>query len=104
MLYDELHQRYGAHIAKRVQQELAPSEFSAVEIDELVTYLEVRAETTHKEYQAQLHNPLSTGSNRSEAMDHLCRRWRAAEDLAYLLSVAENVSATVRMSLAGAKS
>jgi hypothetical protein len=95
MLYEELHQRYGNHIAKRVQQELSVAEFNQIAVPELLSYLELRAEAAHKEYRARLDNPFineELGDSRSDYMDVLYRRWCEAEDLAYLVTIAEDVS------------
>ena len=102
MHYQELHQRYGSHIAKRIQTELNFSEFNQVEVDELATYLEIRAEAAHKEYHVHLDNPFSKReltSGHTNIIDLLHRRWRDAEEIAYLLTVAEDVSTNTRLEL-----
>ena len=99
MLYEELHQRYGNHIAKRVQQELSDSEFKQITLPELLSFLELRAEVAHTEYQTRLDNPFineELGDSRSDYMDVLYRRWCEAEDLAYLVTIAEDVSVNAR--------
>ena len=98
MVYEELQQRYGNHIAKRVQLELGKAEFHSVDIDVLPAFLESRAEKAAQDYKLLAENPLERGSMRSEVLQ---KRWREAEDLAYLLSVAEDVSITVRAAIAG---
>ncbi len=108
MRYDDLHERYGAHIAKRVQVELTPSEFRHVSITELPPYLELRAEAAHREYQQFLNNPLNEerhgkGKTRAEQMETSYRRWREAEDLTYLITIAEDVSATTRRAMVAAR-
>ena len=99
MLYEDIHLRYGNHIAKRVRTELSPEEFSQIAIEELLPYLESRAEVAHKEYQSRLDNPFineELGDSRKDYMDVLYRRWCDAEDLAYLVTVAEDVSLNAR--------
>ncbi len=95
MLYNDLHQYFGNHIAKRVQAQLSRSEFSQIDIKDLPEYLEMRAEAAHKEYQIYLDNPFGDSrpqASRKTEIDALYRRWREAEDLAYLIAVAEDVS------------
>ncbi len=106
MLYEELHQRYGTHVAKRVQVELSVSEFKQVDIEELSAYLDTRAEAAHKEYQIHHDNPFAKverGTGHTERVDTLYRNWREAEDLAYLISIADDVGATTRRAIAGGK-
>lgn len=93
MLYEELQQRYGNHVAKRVRHDLTRGEFNAIALDGLPAYLEARAERAAQDYKTVMDNPLDRGSVRSEILQKM---WREAEDLAYLLSVAEDVSTTVR--------
>lgn len=103
MLYQELHHRYGTHIAKRVQVELSTSEFTQVATDELPAYLEMRAEAAHKEYQARLDNPFineELGAARGAYIGVLYHRWREAEDLAYLVTIAEDVNFNTRRVMA----
>ena len=103
MMYEELHQKYGNHIAKRVQQELSNSEFQHIPINNLIHYLEDRAETAHQEYRVRMNDPFTheklTGKD-GDVMDRLYRRWCNAEDLAYLLTVAEDVSTTAHSKVA----
>jgi len=103
MQYQELHQRYGTYIAKRVQTGLHASEFNQVEIEELTSYLELRAAAAHKEYHLRLDDPFSKnqlGTGSSGVIDLLHRRWREAEELAYLLMIAEDVGTHARLNLA----
>jgi tryptophan synthase alpha subunit len=99
MLYEDLRQRYGNHVAKRVQSELTRNEFHSVLLDDLPIYLAARAEKAAQKYRVAMENPIDRGSARGEVAQKL---WREAEDLAYLLSVAEEISATVRASVASA--
>jgi hypothetical protein len=95
MIFEELHNRYGTHVARRVQQELTPVEFVEIALEGLPTWLEIRAETAHKEYQVRLDNPFineELGRARDDYVDVLYRRWREAEELAYIVTVAEDVS------------
>jgi hypothetical protein len=99
MLYQELHRLYGSYIAKRIQGELSMSEFEQLDVDELPSYLEMRAEAAHKEYQARLTNPFldeERGEGRTLFLDTLCRNWREAESLAYLISIADDVCVSSR--------
>src|SRR5262249_16033695 len=98
MLYEDLHQRYGSHITSRVRHELSFSEFNQVAVPELPAYLELRAEVAHREYQAGIENPLVPEGS---SLDALCRRWREAEDLSYLVTVAEDVSVHARRAVNG---
>ena len=98
--------RYGAPISKRVQFELSPSEFSSVVIENLPAYLETRALRAHKEYQKRIENNFvneDPAAKHVEHVDVLYRRWRDAEDLAYLVAVAEDVNATTNLVMAGSK-
>ncbi|HEU0118827.1 MAG TPA: hypothetical protein VFR09_09365 [Alphaproteobacteria bacterium] len=103
MMYEDLHQRYGSHIAKRVQLELSPTEFRQIIVNELPTYLETRAELAHREYQTRIDNPFVSTDKASKNVDTLYNRWRDAEDLAYLISIAEDVSATTRLVMAAGR-
>lgn len=100
MLYEELKQRYGNHIAKRVQRELASNEFNKIGVEDLPHYLETRAEKVAQDYKKIMENPLERGNVRSEVLQ---RCWREAEDLAYLVSVAEEVATTVKSALMGSQ-
>lgn len=95
MNYEDLHARYGAHVATRIQDELPAEEFKQVKIEELQTFLEKRAEAAHREYQTRLENPFineELGNARADYIDVLYKRWCDAEDLAYLVAVAENAN------------
>lgn len=95
MTNEELNCRYGAHVSQRIGRELSASEFASVDIDDLPEWLDDRARTAHKVYLRLLGNPMlaSTEKSANDTRD-ACRRWREAEDLAYLVSVAEDVGAT----------
>lgn len=102
MRYDQLHERYGSHIARRVQMELSASEFRQVTPGELLQYLEMRAEAAHREYKTRLDNPFvnkELGSARAGYIDLLYNRWREAEDLCYVITVAEGVTAYAHAAL-----
>jgi len=101
MVFEELHNRYGAHVAKRVQQELTPSELAQISLEQLPVWLETRAETAHKEYQTRLGDPFADQPNGNQLIDTLYRRWREAEDLAYIIAVAEGVSVQARVGASG---
>lgn len=105
MIFDELHQKYGSHIAKRVQLELSFSEFTKVAINELLSYLEMRAEEAHKAYQNILDNPFAfedkSAKYRGQVND-LYQRWKEAEDLSYLIMIADDVSANTKLAMASA--
>ena len=90
MLLENIHQRYGGHIAKRIELELPASELAKVKIEQLLNFLEDRAEAAHSAYQTRLDQQM--GTTPDAAVDRLCQVWHDAEDLAYLISVAEDVS------------
>ena len=96
MLYEELHSRFGTHVSQRVKRELSHSEFAEIVIDDLAHWLEARAEAAHEEYRGLLNNPLASSTKDSMRAGDACRRWREAEDLAYLVAVAEDVGANAR--------
>jgi len=96
MEYDELHRRYGTHVAQRVRRELTSTEFNHIKLDELPLWLESRAETAHEEYRRLLNNPLASSDQDSAKTGKFCRHWREAEDLAYLVAVAEDVGTKAR--------
>ncbi len=58
MIYEELHERYGALTAERVRQALTLAEMRELEIEELGSYFEHRAEKIYREYRARLESPL----------------------------------------------
>ncbi|MDE2029396.1 MAG: hypothetical protein KGI97_02410 [Alphaproteobacteria bacterium] len=97
MQYEDLHHRYGTHVSQRVKRELTPSEFNQVSIDNLPSWLEARADAAHETYRHLLSNPLAVSNKDQMRAGEACRRWRAAEDLAYLVVIAEDVSAAVRV-------
>lgn len=91
MIFDELVRRYGEHVATRVRQELGPSEFSEIRVEELSPYLALRAEEAHRDYQRRLDRAtmtLGACTIRDETTEVLYDRWRAAEELSYLLVLA----------------
>ena len=95
MIFEELHNRYGHHVAQRVRQELDAGDFARLGVAELPAWLETRAEAAHKEYQTRLENPFvneELGAARTDYIDMLYRRWQDAEELAYLVAIAEDVS------------
>lgn len=94
--YEDLHHRYGTHVSQRVKRELTPSEFNAIAIDQLQDWLEARAETAHDEYRRLLNDPLSSSEKEHGGAGEACRRWREAEDLAYLVAIANDVGANAR--------
>lgn len=96
MNYDEIQQKYGTHLAKRIQRSLKPNEFLSTNLSNLAEFLEVRAEKAANDYRKLMDNPLERGNVRSELLQKV---WSDAEELAYLLSIAEDVSSTVRASL-----
>ncbi len=104
MQYEELHKRYGPHLSQRIARELTESELSAITIEQLYDYLELRAEAAHDAYAAVL---AACARNREvrhglaeilAQQDSLAKNWRAAEELAYLVVIAEDVSAAARAS------
>jgi len=91
MQYEDLHRRYGTHISQRVRRELTDSEFTNISLDKLPEWLEARADAAHEEYRHLLSNPLASSEADHAKAGIACRRWRGAEDLAYLVSIAEDV-------------
>ena len=96
MQYQELHSRYGTHVSQRLSRELTPAEFEQVDMETLPAWLEMRAETAHENYSRLLNNPMATAEFGAARAGEACRRWREAEDLAYLVVIAEDVGAHVR--------
>lgn len=96
MQYEELQARYGTHVSQRVKRELTPSEFNALDIDTLPEWLETRAEAAHEEYRHLLSNPLSSQEKDIGLTGEACRHWREAEDLAFLIAVADDVGNNAR--------
>ncbi|MDR3450677.1 MAG: hypothetical protein P4M15_13205 [Alphaproteobacteria bacterium] len=98
MKYEELHTRYGAHVSQRVKKELSSAEFAKLSIDELAVWLETRAENAHLDYSRLLNNPLASSETDIARAGLACRRWREAEDLAYLVAVAGDIAPQARAS------
>ena len=96
MQYEELHSRYGTHVSQRVRRELTPAEFTRAQIDNLPEWLATRAETAHAEYRRLQNNPLVSSHADTTRTAEACRRWREAEDLAYLVAIAEDVTLNAR--------
>jgi hypothetical protein len=96
MLYEELQRRYGTHVSQRIKRELTLAEFNQVLVENLVGWLETRAEAAQVEYSTMLNNPLSYAQDGQFRAGVACRRWRDAEDLAYLVAIAEDVGDTFR--------
>lgn len=104
MVYEELHSRYGSHVARRVQQELTAVEFAHIALQKLPTWLETRAEAAHKDYQMRLDNPFACeemNGHGTHLIDTLYHRWQQAEELAYIIAVAEDVSTQSHVSAGG---
>ena len=99
MQYEELHRRYGSHVAQRVRRELTPSEFNQIRIEELAVWLETRAEAAHESYRRMLNNPLASSETEAATTGDACRKWREAEDLSYLVAIAEDVGSTARAAI-----
>ncbi len=92
MIYEELHERYGALTAERVRQALTLAEMRELEIEELGSYFEHRAEKIYREYRARLESPLRGNIASVKPEDYLNvlrRRWQEAEELAYLVLKAD---------------
>ncbi|MFA4993826.1 MAG: hypothetical protein WC521_00775 [Bdellovibrionales bacterium] len=98
MKYEDLHSRYGAYVSQRLQCELKTSEFESLKIDSLTEWLEVRAESAREEYLRLLSNPLIASEKGTTSTGSACRRWRIAEDLAYLVVIAEDGGAQAQAS------
>jgi len=90
LTFEELNSRYGSYISQRLRQDLLSSELDTVEIEGLPQWLEERAEKAHKNYLMLLNNPILSSMDKNASSTGLaCRRWRDAEDLAYLVAIAE---------------
>ncbi len=97
MLYEDLHNRYGRSISQRVYHDLTASEFKHIDIDMLPEWLEKRAEAAHEEYSHLLSHPVTASKgNNINRTGMACRKWREAEDLAYLIAIAQEVSSTAK--------
>jgi hypothetical protein len=89
MQQEDLLRRYGPHLSKRIKQELTPTELEQVPGNEILHYLEARADAARRDYEEHI----------KETQSHILRmRWREAEELAYLVMVAEDVGAALRAS------
>ncbi len=84
------------HVAQRIRRELTPLELNSIDIDSLPEWLEARAESIHEEYARLLSNPLAVPEKVPSETGRACRRWREAEDLAYLVAVADDVGLNAR--------
>ncbi len=93
MIYEDLHRRYGSYIAKRVESELSGSEFRTANLETLTHYLEDRAELAHQRYKQVLDNPLASPSTAAsdQQIELLYNLWHDAEDLAYVIVIAESI-------------
>lgn len=97
MRYEDLFDRYGTHVAQRVRRDLTPSDFHAVELDDLPRWLEARADRAHEAYrQLLLVSPQDECEALRARIDEYCLHWKEAEDLAYIVTIAEDVSTHVR--------
>ena len=96
MIYEDLYRRYGAHVSERIWRELAESEIAALDVSTLPSWLESRAESAHENNVHLLTNPQNGSINGTERTKEACRYWREAEDLAYLVAIAEDVSMNAR--------
>jgi hypothetical protein len=95
MTFDELCNRYGPHLAARLQEELDSAELGLLRGADLLSWLENRVTVAHREYRARLENPFineELGSARDEYIGVLYRRWQNAEELAYLITTAEEAT------------
>lgn len=96
MRYEELHHRYGAHVSQRVRRALSMSEFNRITLETLPIWLQARAETAHEEYSRILNNPLAASEFDEMRAGNARQFWKDAEDLAYLVVIAENVGENAR--------
>lgn len=78
-------------------KELTTAELASLDLDALPDWLEARAEAAHTAYIHLLNNPLLAIQDKKVSMTGIaCRRWREAEDLAYLVVVASDAPLTSR--------
>jgi len=92
LTFEELYSRYGSYISQRLRQDLLSSEFDMIELGGLPQWLEDRADKAHRNYLLLLNNPILAAMDKKNVSNTgmACRRWREAEDLAYLVAIAEN--------------
>lgn len=83
---------YGTLLGQRLAQALTPAEQAQVVIEDMAEYLEIRANAAQKRYDAALESDDSSDKH----ITNLRTAWREAEELLYLVTVAENVAATTR--------
>lgn len=101
MHYQELHQRYGERIAKRVEAHLTASEFETTALDDLVDYLETRADAARSKYQSQLIDPSMRNELASKkTIDLLHSRWRNEEEISYLVALADDINNNPKIRIA----
>jgi len=96
MILEDIQRRYGGYIAKRLQTELNITDLADTDLAGLVDFLNERAEAAHRAYKKYLDNPLAAphDATAKEKTGNLYNSWRDAEELAYLISVAESVHDT----------
>ena len=73
-------------IAQRLRSELTDFEFEAVDLNDLLSCLKQRAKDARELYRSQLNNPNELPSC---GAGDACRRWRDAEDLVYMVALAD---------------
>ncbi len=92
MLLDDLQQRYGLYVTELVRQALTLEEFHRLEIEELVTYFELKAERTYEEYRRHQKTPHPSESptgSKDNYLEILHRRWQQSEEMAQTVLSAE---------------
>jgi hypothetical protein len=95
MQFDELSERYGPFTAELVRQALTLEEFGELEIEELVSCFELRAEQLYQEYRTRMDGSMPSNrisENREEYLIILRRRWQEAEELAHVVLNAETAA------------
>ncbi len=102
----DLQNRYGYDLADQIQAALTPQEFTDLEVEELATFCELRAEKIYQTYQQQMDNTPIVASEREkikESLQILRVRWQEAEELAYhVLAADATVGMNDRRALPGA--
>jgi len=100
MMFDELRERYGAFTAELIRQAMTLKEFDDLEMEELVSYFELRAEQLYQEYHKRINGASPEGQTpekREEYLGILRRRWQEAEEMAHVVLNAETTAREASM-------
>jgi len=92
MRFEELKTISGGVVAERVRQALTLEQFDKINLQDLPDYLEDRAELSRRAYQDHLDSAggrISEQEKMASVLNVLRRRWQEAEELAYLVLLAD---------------